>query len=302
MLVISMTNEQLRVLVAVVEQGSFRKAAKSIYKTQAAVSAAIKTLEDEFGLELFDRSHYRPQLTTAGEAFYQRAKLTMDHFQQLNIMGHQLASSVEPRFGIVISASCPLPSLLKKLKHVIDSFPYTRFHITTEVLNGVVEPINSGEADLAFGAEFGLNTSHEKIPVEPVAFINVAAPGYFKTTNQRDISLEEAREYDQIALRDSAKRSDKASMYVSPSGESWSVSDMATKKDLTLAGLGWGRLPEHLIRQELASGLLEPIDVESIPRRTEAMMYMFRKRDSQKGPVAERVWHELIQAYKVTSE
>jgi len=292
-----MTNEQLRALVAVVEQGSFRKAAKVVYKTQAAVSAAIKSLESEFNIDLFDRSQYRPKLTEAGQVFYHRAKLTMDHFNQLRSMGHQLASNVEPTFGIVISASCHLPKLLKQLKMTIDCFPHTRFRVATEVLNGVVEPIDDKQADLGFGPEFGLSANHEKVPIGDVTFVNVAAPNYFNGGNKRDISLEESREYSQVVLRDSSKRMEKAAIYVSPYGESWSVSDMATKKELTIAGLGWGRLPEHLIREELDSGLLEPISVENIPIRGEATIYMFRRREGEKGPVSEQIWQEITQAF-----
>ncbi len=96
------TNEQLRALIAVAEQGSFRKAAKTIYKTQAAISASIKSLENEFDIVLFDRNQYRPTLTDVGQAFYRRAKLTMEHFVQLQTMGRELANNVEPTFGIVI--------------------------------------------------------------------------------------------------------------------------------------------------------------------------------------------------------
>ncbi len=165
------------------------------------------------------------------------------------------------------------------------------------MLNGVVEKINDGNVDLGFGPEFGLDATHEKVLIGSITFINVAAPNYFKGGNQRKILLEESREYSQIVLRDSATNSDKAAMYVSPYGETWSVGDMATKKELTVAGLGWGRLPEHLIQQELKNGLLEPISVENIPVESTGDMYMFRKREGSRGPVAERFWKEITQAY-----
>ena len=296
-----MTNEQLRAFLAVAEQGSFRKAAKVIFKTQSAVSSAIMALEEEFGIVLFNREEYRPKLTEAGQAFYKNARTTMEHFKRLDTIGHQLAKGVEPSFSIVISATFPLPPLLTKIKMIIDKFPHTQFKVSTEVLNGVVESINENKADLAFGPNFGLDVTHEKIPVSQVTFINVAAPLYFKYHPEHEISLEEIKEYSQIVIRDSAKHSDKASMHLAPNGESWSVNDFTTKKELILAGLGWGRIPEHIIERELETGQLIPVHVEGIATRSSGTLYMFRHRNREKGPVAIQFWNELKEAYSAGS-
>ncbi|MDX2469214.1 MAG: LysR family transcriptional regulator [SAR324 cluster bacterium] len=292
-----MTNEKLKTFLAVVEQGSFRKAAKVVFKTQASVSAAIKSLEEEYGILLFNREEYRPTLTKAGEAFYQQSKLAIEQMERLDTMGHQLSKGVEPRFNIVIGASFPLPPLLKKIKSIIKNFPNTQFKIFTESLHGVVEPINDGEADLAFGPEFGLNPTHEKMQVSKATLINVAAPNYIKSSSQRMIGSEEIRKYSQIILCDSAKHSDKASIYTTSNQESWIVNDLTTKKELALAGLGWGRIPEHLIERELASGQLIPINVEGIPVKTTGVLYMFRMVNREQGPVAIKFWKELKEAY-----
>ncbi len=297
-----MTNEQLKAFLAVAEQGSFRKAAKVIYKTQAAVSSSIKTLEKEFNISLFSREEYRPRLTEEGQAFFQNAKLTMDHFERLGMMGHQLAKGIEPKFNIVISAVVPLPPLLQKVKTIIQNFPHTHINVSTEVLHGVVEPIDSDESDLAFGPDFGLNAHHEKIQISNVIFINVASPHYFNVGAEETISLEESRQYSQIIVRDSAKHSDKASIHVTANKtESWSVNDFATKKELIIAGLGWGRMPIHLIKDELKLKQLVPIHVEGIPTESSGPIYMFRHRNRRKGPVAIQFWDELCEAYSASA-
>jgi len=290
------TNEQLRAFLAVVEQGSFRKAAQTIFKTQAAVSSAVKSLEDEFDVQLFSREEYRPKLTEAGEAFFHNAKLTMTHFERLDKVGHQLAQGIESRFNIVISIAFPLPPLLKKIKTICDHFPNTQFKIFPEALSGVVERIDD-DADLGFGPGINLNTSHEKVPVAEVTFVNVVAPGYFKNNPEETISLEEIEDYSQIITRDSAKQVEKASFHTDPNRKSWSVNDFHTKKELILAGLGWGGLPEHLIEAELENTSLIPINVEGIPKKTTGTLYMFRSREQKHGPVSTKFWNELIKAY-----
>ena len=62
----SLENFRLAVFRAVAEQLSFRKAAEELYLTQPAVSLQIKALEEDLGIQLFDRSGAHVQLTQAG--------------------------------------------------------------------------------------------------------------------------------------------------------------------------------------------------------------------------------------------
>lgn len=63
-------SEALAAFVAVAECGSFTGAAQRLNKTQAAVSMAIARLEERLGKKLFDRSHRRVALTSAGERLH----------------------------------------------------------------------------------------------------------------------------------------------------------------------------------------------------------------------------------------
>jgi DNA-binding transcriptional LysR family regulator len=66
---------QLEMFVAVVEEGSVRRASERVYRTQPAVSIAVRKLEREFEAPLFDRSkRYSFRLTQAGESLYRHAK------------------------------------------------------------------------------------------------------------------------------------------------------------------------------------------------------------------------------------
>ncbi len=61
-----MTFEQLRVLHAIVSEGTFRRAAETLFKSQPALSTMMKNLEAEVGFELLSRDQYRPSLTAQG--------------------------------------------------------------------------------------------------------------------------------------------------------------------------------------------------------------------------------------------
>jgi len=288
-----MTNEQLKMFAAVVEHGSFRGAAKALSKTQSTISMAVKSLEDEFQMKLFDRDTYRPKLTPSGQAFYQHAIPTLEQFETLHNFGCQMAAGVESEFHIVINGISPLPELLGKIKTVMGTFPHTAFKVSTEILGGVLERLDEGDADIAIAPAIGIENIHETVAIDRITFVNVCAPGYITHEVSGPIPQNIIRQYTQIVIRDTAKKVPKTSFNVISGGRSWSVNDYATKKELTIAGLGWGLMPEHLIKSELENRSLMTLDVDGIPTSSKLPLLMVRLRNRSFGPVAERVWCAL---------
>ncbi|BDI19132.1 hypothetical protein ANSO36C_49340 [Nostoc cf. commune SO-36] len=60
------TLDQLRILKAIAVEGSFKRAADSLYVSQPAVSLQVQNLERQLDVPLFDRGGRRAQLTEAG--------------------------------------------------------------------------------------------------------------------------------------------------------------------------------------------------------------------------------------------
>src|SRR5260370_41754781 len=60
--------DQLRTFSAAVDEGSFSAASRKLLRAQSVVSETISKLEEQIGLQLFDRSGRYPKLTAAGSA------------------------------------------------------------------------------------------------------------------------------------------------------------------------------------------------------------------------------------------
>ena len=75
-----MDSEQLKVFLAVVQQGSFGRVAEERYVTQRAVSRQISRLENEIGVKLFTRTTNSIRLTAAGKYFASRAQEYLNNF------------------------------------------------------------------------------------------------------------------------------------------------------------------------------------------------------------------------------
>jgi len=73
-----MDYDQLASFLEVAKLGSFSRAAEKIYRTQPAVSAQVRLLEQECGEKLFDRSGKRVLLTPAGEVLRRYADKLRD--------------------------------------------------------------------------------------------------------------------------------------------------------------------------------------------------------------------------------
>ena len=290
-----MTYEQLKMFLAVVRQGSFRGAAKAVFKTQSTVSTSVKALEDELGFSLFSRDGYRPVLTSEGQVFCRRAEIAIEHLDQLSDLGRTLAAGVESKFTIVLSPMCPVFRLLTALKPAIESFPHTVFQVRTKALGGVLEHLDDGDADLALTNQRRYDTRFEaRVLKEATTALPVAAAGYFEIDPGDVIGHDEARRHMQIIIQDPSKRSPKTSIGVVPGGRVWLVDDIEVKKALIVAGLGWGILPKHIIDDQLADGRVVPIRVLGIMDVATVPVVMYRRADRAVGPVGQRLWQTLV--------
>jgi DNA-binding transcriptional LysR family regulator len=137
----SLENFRLVVFRAVAEQRSFRKAAEELYLTQPAVSLQVKALEEELGVQLFDRSGAHITLTKAG-------RVLLAYAQQLSTLvaqaEHDLAAlSGEHSGHLGLGASTTiaqyvLPRLLAEFRHEHPRvFPTLISGNTEQIVNAV---------------------------------------------------------------------------------------------------------------------------------------------------------------------
>lgn len=75
---------QVEYLMATVESGSISKAADELIVSRPAVSRAIKDLEDEFGVQLLQRTTAGIALTEAGKVFYDKCRQLQGLVSEIN--------------------------------------------------------------------------------------------------------------------------------------------------------------------------------------------------------------------------
>jgi len=288
-----MTYEQLRAFEAIIATGTFRKAAERLNKSQSAVSHAIRLLEEELDLPLFSRETYRPRLTPQGEVFFREAARVLAQMRELDATAARLRAREEAELRLAVSATMPLERVLPVLQDIGTSFPATHIRLATEMMGGAVLRLMDGQADLALATLDGVPVDEvEAHPVAEVIIRPVASRALAGRLGTGAQSMSVMQTISQIVVSGSGGPKDTQSRDLLPGGRKWTVSDFAAKKQVILAGLGWGGLPEHLMRPELEAGDLVPLVVEGFaPRRSD--LHALRRRDQAPGPAATRLWAQL---------
>src|ERR1700719_3774449 len=145
----SLTLDQMRVLVAVADAGSFSAAARKLGRVQSAISQSIQTLETTLGLSLFDRSGKTPQLTDAGKALVGAARGLIAGARASRARAQSSAEDVEPELTLAVDSMLPIPLLMESLKALRVAFPLLPASVYTEALGGAEQRLRDGAARLA---------------------------------------------------------------------------------------------------------------------------------------------------------
>ncbi|MAM25747.1 MAG: hypothetical protein CML55_10290 [Rhodobacteraceae bacterium] len=286
--------DQLKVLRAVVEAGTVKAAAESLNRTQPAVSQALKALEFQTGTELFDRSGYRLELTQVGRRVYLQSLRVLAEAEDLTQLIRHFEKGHEEMITIAIDAAADPNVLTPVLSKLQRRFPDTRVVLRAEVLSGAIEAVQSGEAVLAVAPAIQVMLEEAGFDYRPVArstMRNVAAPSLLGAMDAPR-TLADLRRYHQVIARDSGQAAGlfDRELGVQKGQRRWYVSDLHMKKQLLVEGLGWGRLPEHMIAGELARNELQEIVLPHTHLSFEIEVFAFRKGGSSMGPVAAHLW------------
>jgi DNA-binding transcriptional LysR family regulator len=170
----------LEVFVAVAQLGSFRAASQHLGLSQPAVTQRIQRLESQVGLQLFNRSTRRVELTDVGLKFKSRAERLV---RELDRTLRELRDQAQVRAGRVnvgVSQSLMAPHAIPSVMvNYMREFPGVRLNLVDVVWNALPLQLNDGRMDLAFVALEGLSPSLSCEPLFTEEVVPVAARSLF---------------------------------------------------------------------------------------------------------------------------
>lgn len=158
----------LKIFLEIVRADGIGAAARSLNKQQPAISAALKRLEDQLGVRLFDRSTSGIRITLAGKALQE---LCEDMFENVRMAQHQVAQASKQvggsvRIQLISSIVCP------EFDEAIASFhrrhPAIAIELRVSPWRGVLEALGRADVEVGLGYDdaTGPDLVYEPIFVE----------------------------------------------------------------------------------------------------------------------------------------
>ncbi|AAN33894.1 hypothetical protein C064_02450 [Brucella suis 63/252] len=143
---------QLHYFLALVQAGSFSRAAEAIGVTQSTLSAAIQALEAELGATLIDRTGRRMQMLPAGEDFLARARDIVALIEELPEHARQAERPLTTRLRMGVIPSIAPFLLPKVLPATAKAFPELQLTVREGLTRSLLESLRSGTLDVALVA------------------------------------------------------------------------------------------------------------------------------------------------------
>ncbi|WP_081857797.1 LysR family transcriptional regulator [Thiomonas sp. FB-Cd] len=254
----------MRVLVQVVDSGSFVRAADALGMSNAAVTRQIASLESHLGARLLHRTTRRLSLTDAGAEFCARSRVILEEIAEAEAVAGE--GSAQP-FGL-LRISAPLSFGLMQLARFLPGFRarHPQLRLDIDLSDRVVDLANEG-VDVALRIASKLDDNLVARRIAPVSMVVCASPDYLKRRGTPKVPAE---------LVDHAT----LSFSYLWAGDEWPFTDAngdltrvkvspavhATNGDLlrelAVAGGGIIMQPTFIVASELERGTLVPILAE----------------------------------------
>ena len=288
-----MTLTELKYIVAVARERHFGRAAESCFISQPSLSVAVRKLEDELGVHLFERRFQEISLTPIGEAIVEQAQKVLDevhHIEEIALQGQDpLCGPL--RLGVIFTISPYLmPGLVHKMLQLAPKMPL----ILTENYTGeLLEQLRAGQIDVAIMA---LPIHEPGLMLAPLydEELVVAVPHNHPWANQSEIDREDVRSANLLllgkghCLRDqvlaicpetNSKNRQTSSLQKTVEGSS-----LLTIHHMVAQGLGITVLPSSSLKETSGDDLVKAIPFNK-PTPTRRVIIAWRKSFTRQAAI-----------------
>lgn len=288
------TLDQLRVLTAIADTGSFSAAGRRLGRVQSAISQAVATLEEMQGVTLFDRSGFRPALTDVGRVLVTQARSVLASAARFEAVAAGTRVGLEPELAVAIDPLVPTAAFIDSLHALRVAFPYLPVSFSTEGLGGAERRLRRDEAALAFCVLLP-NVSEDvaALPLLSIDLVPVVSPAHPLAGLGRPATTADLEEHVQLVLSD--PEAPDGPSYGIIGSNVWRFVDLARRLDFLLAGLGWCRMPAHLVASYLVNQRLIALAIEDDPARSTGpiVIYAAHMRNRLLGPAGGWLLNDL---------
>jgi DNA-binding transcriptional LysR family regulator len=280
------TLDQLRTFIAAVDEGSFSAAGRKLRRAQSVVSQTLANLEAQLEVKLFDRTARYPQLTDAGKSLLLDARAVADTIDGFKARARAMREGLEPELSVAMDVMYPMDSLTSAAAQSQKEYPHTPLRLYVEALGGVMKLVLDQVCNIGVIGTLPIVTDELQVElVRELELVTVVSPSHPLANRRGLVSAAAIKKHVQLVLSDRTALSQGSEFGVlSPS--TWRLGDLGAKHAFLKAGLGWGHMPLHMVKEDLESGTLVTIRIEGLPREVVMPMKVVYRKDAPPGPAA----------------
>ena len=276
--------EQWRAFTAVVDSGSYSKAAEKLHKSQSSVTYGVQQIERLLGVKAFRIDGRRAALTPTGQLLYRRARFLLDEASALEQASQRLSAGWEAEIAVAAEIIFPSWLLLDCLARLGSESPHTRVEVMETVLGHRTDALTAGLADLAIYSSVPPGFLGD--PLLSVRFVLVTSADHPLQQLGRKATLRDLRQHRHIVVRETGPLRDSPTSVEAT--QRWTVSHLATSIAAVRHGYGFAWLPELRIREDLAAGALKQVPIREGGERFAPLYLIFADREHA-GPATLRL-------------
>ncbi len=283
--------DQARAFCQTVDLGGYTQAAQKLNKSHSSLIYLIKSLEQQCGFELFNRSEYRNKLTANGQRVYLKCQELLMKVDELEKLCFQFKEGWESTLKIVFDGLLPFDPFLdlyKKFK--VEKIP-TVIQTYTEFLEGVETSFDQLKADLMISILPIDSKNLKPVYLKPLKMYLVAHKEHEISKKNKKWRSNELSQFDFLTIRGSGPKLNLNTGEFEKSA-SFFFSDFTAKKMALIKKTGFGWLPEHLIQSELKSKTLVPIKWERESQHS-VQPILYTSSSKGLGPATRMIINEL---------
>ena len=285
-----MTLSELRFVVSVAQEKNFRRAAAKSFVSQPALSLAIKKIENELGVLIFERNRMGISLTTVGEKIVNQAQIVLEEVDKIKAISaaERNTQQVEVKLGLIYSiAPYLLPSIIPLVKN---SSPEIILEAEEDITTNLIKKLEEGSIDAAIIALPFVVPGIETQPLYDEPF-KVLIPKKHPWNNKQKINAKDLKN-EKILLLDNthcfSMQVSEACPGISDKAEVQVGTSLETIRNMVSSNLGISILPQSATANNYSNDLINILPFESpIPFRRVAMA--FRQGSSKQSSLVKIV-------------
>jgi DNA-binding transcriptional LysR family regulator len=198
---------------------------------------------------------------------------------------------LEPEVSLAVDSMLPGDRLTTLLSDFHAQFPTVPVRLLVQTLGGVERVVRSGLAGIGVGSLLHIDmTGFRRIDITGVRIIPVAAPSH-PLAKASESAPPQARDFVQLVLSEQPAADGRDFGVVSLN--TWRIGDQAARHKLLLAGIGWGGMPEPIVRADIERGRLVRLNLPDW-RGGEYTMQAMHKIDTPPGPAGRWLIERLV--------